>query len=105
MCQLTSSLEGTDNKLFSSSLVMTLCARPIAIAGSSHTLIPTLPLPFARVSGGVTTVTSRDGVGEGGAVWIGGRTLVSTFSSLHFLFFESEVRLARGLFFKFLIRV
>ena len=39
-----------------------------------------------------------------GAVWIGGRTLVSTFSSLNFLLFESKVRLAKGSFFKFLIQ-
>ena len=45
---------------------MTLCAWPKAVAGSSHTLIPTLPLPLARVSGGVTTVISRDRVGERG---------------------------------------
>ena len=61
-----SSWEGMDDKPFSSSLVITLCAWPKAVVGSSHTLIPTLLLPFVRVSGGVTAVTSKDRVGEGG---------------------------------------
>ena len=104
MCQLTSSWEGMDDKPFSSSSVITLCARPKAVVGLSHTLIPILLLPFLQVSGGVTTVTSKDRVGEEGATLIGGGTAASTFSSLCFLFFESKVSLARGSFFRSLIR-
>ena len=66
MCRPMSSWEGMDDKPFSSSLVITLCAWPKVVVGSSHTLIPTLLLPFVQVSEGVTTVTSKDKVGEGG---------------------------------------
>ena len=95
-----SSRDGMDDKPFSSSLVITLCARPMAVVGSSHTLIPTLVLSMARVSGGVVAVTSKDGVGEG-AVWTEGRVEVSAFSSLTFLFFKFEVKLAKGYFSSF----
>ena len=95
-----SSRDGMDDKPFSSSLVITLCARPMAVVGSSHTLIPTLVLSLAWVSGGVAAVTSKDGVKEG-AVWTGGRVEVSAFSSLTFLFFKFEVKLAKGYFSSF----
>ena len=79
-----------DDKPFNSSLVMTLCARPKAVAGSSHTLIPILLLPLARVIGGVAAVTSREEVGEGGVVWTDGvGTTISALSSPNFLFFSS----------------
>ena len=55
-----------EDKPFNSSLVIMLCAQPRVVVGSSHTLIPILPLPFARVIGGVTTITSKDEVGEEG---------------------------------------
>ena len=94
-----------DDKPFNSSLKMTLCARPKAVAGSSHMLIPVLLLPLARVIRGVATVTSREGVGEGGVVWIDGVGIaISALSSPSFLFFESEVKLVRSSFFKFLMR-
>ena len=66
ICRLTSPWEGMDDKPFSSSLVITLCAQPRAVARSSHMLIPILPLPFARVIRGVTTVTSRKGLEKKG---------------------------------------
>ena len=94
-----------DDKPFNSTLVMTLCAQPKAVARSSHTLIPVLLLPLAQVIGGVVAITFREGVGEGGVVWTDGvRTAVSALSSPSFLFFESEVKLARSSFFKFLMR-
>ena len=53
-------------------------------------LIPILLLPFARVIGGVAAITSREGVGEGGVVWIDGvRTTISALLSTNFLFFSS----------------
>nr|POE94139.1 hypothetical protein CFP56_17470 [Quercus suber] len=85
-----------DDKLFSSSLVITLCAWPKAMAGLSHTLIPILLLPLARVTGGVAAVTSKEGVGEGGVTWTDGFGIEAlALSSPSFLFFESEVRLAK----------
>ena len=93
-----------DDKPFSSSLEITLCTQPKVVAGLSHTLIPTLDLPLPRVNGGVVVVTSNDRVGEEGAVWTGGRAKVLAFLSLSFLFFESEVKWAKGSFFKFLMR-
>ena len=71
----------------------------------SQTLLPILNFPFAQVVGGVKAVTSKDGVGEEGAVWMGKGTVVSAFSSLNFLFFESAVRLDKGSFFRSLIWV
>ena len=53
-------LVGRDKPLSSLS-VITLWAQPIAVIGSSQTLLPTLPFPLARVVEGEKQVTSKDG--------------------------------------------
>ena len=49
-----------DKRSLSSSLVMTLGAHLKVVAGSSQTLLPTLPFPWEQVVGGVKVIISRE---------------------------------------------
>ena len=63
---------------------------PSVVAGSSQTLFTTLPFPLERVVKGVKAATSRDWVGEDGAIWTDGSITVSPFSSPNFHFFFTK---------------
>ena len=82
------------------------------MAHSSSKIVPNAPpnLAFSFHTSswkgeGVKAVTSKDGVGEEEAIWIGRRAAVSAFSSLNFLFFKLAVKLDKGSFFKFMMQV
>ena len=78
---------------------MTLWAHPKA--GSSQTLLPTLPFPLERVVGGEKVIILREGVGEDRVPKRDRGVGVSSFPSSSLCFFDPGVRWDKGSFFKF----